>query len=202
MEVPTHTEKSRVLCVRMPCAWCCSPVCSSSRRDPPLPPRATESSFGNKNRPDRDDFVLGSVSSTVPETCSVVSILPASVARGRRARSEVPRTTLCESHSVLDERKCEKGILPCFPLAGSIRSLLLGQSFESPTPVLGSWVGVRRLSHPSLFLTASRVVFYPKILVLTPSPPSPPGHERARRGFRVPGPHRRHPDPLLCACVL
>ena len=43
--------------------------------------------FGNKdrrNRPDRDDFLLGSASSTVPENRSVVSILPASVARGYR----------------------------------------------------------------------------------------------------------------------
>ena len=32
--------------------------------------------------------------------------------------------------------------------------------------VLGSWVGVRRLSHISLFLPASRMVL-PKILVLT-----------------------------------
>ena len=41
--------------------------------------------FGNKdrqNRPHRDDFLLGSVSSTVPENRSVVSVLPASVARG------------------------------------------------------------------------------------------------------------------------
>ena len=34
------------------------------------------------------------------------------------------------------------------------------------SPVLGSWVGVRRLFHRSLFLTASRMVL-PKILVLT-----------------------------------
>ena len=35
--------------------------------------------------------------------------------------------------------------------------------------VLGSWVGVRRLFHLSVFLTASRIVL-PKILVLTRCP--------------------------------
>ena len=35
-----------------------------------------------RNRPHGDDFSLGSVSSTVPENRSVVSILPSSVARG------------------------------------------------------------------------------------------------------------------------
>ena len=41
--------------------------------------------FGNKdrrNRPHAADFLLGSVSSTVPENRSVVSELPSSVVRG------------------------------------------------------------------------------------------------------------------------
>ena len=47
-----------------------------------------QSMFGRRNRPHRDDVLLGTVSSTVPENRSVVSRLPASVARG------LPNTTL------------------------------------------------------------------------------------------------------------
>ena len=53
-------------------------------------PRATENSkISNKdrrNRPHGDEFLLGSLSSKVPENRSVVSELPSSVARGLQAR--------------------------------------------------------------------------------------------------------------------
>ena len=48
-----------------------------------------------------------------------------------------------------------------------IRRVRLRRTVQASTQVLGSWVGVRRLLHLSLFLTASRMVL-PKILVLTP----------------------------------
>ena len=41
----------------------------------------------------------------------------------------------------------------------------VAQASTPSTRVLGSWVGVRRLFHPFLFLTAYRMI-YPKILVL------------------------------------
>ena len=50
--------------------------------------------------------------------------------------------------------------------ASSPRSPPLSAHPYRPGPVLGSWVGVRRLIHHSLFPTASRMVL-PKILVLT-----------------------------------
>ena len=80
-------------------------------------------------------------------------------------------------------------------------------------PVLGSWVGVRRLLHHSLFLTAPRVVL-PKILVLTLTPlclPRAPGALRhrqhaGRRLHLLPRRVERPPPPpsssVLCPCVL
>ena len=47
-------------------------------------------------------------------------------------------------------------------------------------PVLGSWVGVQRRFHLSLFLTASRMVL-PKILVLTSTRRGPAPHRRVAR---------------------
>ena len=49
--------------------------------------------FGNKdrqNRPHGDDYLLGSVSPTVPENRSVVSELPSSVVRGIHGRGSRP----------------------------------------------------------------------------------------------------------------
>ena len=96
--------------------------------------------------------------------CAAAGTTPPSSPRGGRARA---RASPCRALQLARGENARGGLSPATASCGAARLVLRVWGVLPSNLVLGSWAGARRPFHLFLFLTASRVVFYPKILVLT-----------------------------------